>query len=357
MKEEIHQRIKKAINEKVFPGCVFGVSVKGQRRSIFSEGRFTYEETSHAVSDNTVYDIASVTKVIPTSLSLLTLIDQGKVCIEDQVVSYIPEFGNSPAKEKVLIKHLLTYTLNLVIPSMTSMKDFSPEKIIETVVSAELREEPGTNFLYTNATAMLVGLIVRNVTGSSLEEFSRATFFDPLEMNDTTFHPEDSQKENIPPTEIDEWRGGVVQGVVHDESTYSLKAKCHLGVAGLFSNTPDLLTLLEVILDCGIKDGTRYFSKEMIENMPVIPFRVSIETPGLGWKFEQPLQPHLRTLLSDRTLGQTGFTGCFVLCDQESGVAITMISNRTFPKRPESGKAISELRSDLVDIVYRSLDN
>ena len=304
------------------------------------------------MTDDTVYDVASVTKVIPTSLLMLTLIDQGKINLEDKVVEYIPAFGNDSDKKEVTIKHLLTYTLNLIIPSMNSMKDLSPDEIVKTVVEAPLRNKPGTSFLYTNSTAMLMGLIIREVTGLPLEEFAQETLFDPLEMKSTTFSPEDSQKEQIPPTEVDDWRGGIVQGVVHDEGTYVLRAKHHLGVAGLFSNVPDILTVLEMIMNHGEYKSRKFFSEEILEQMSINQIGKEVGRTGLGWQMKHPLWTYIGESPSEKTIGQTGYVGCFILYDKENDVVITMLSNRTFPKRPENGKAINAVRSDLIDIVY-----
>ncbi len=353
MKQEILKRIEQAIDEKVFPGCVFGVSVKGRERQIFSAGNFTYEDSSPKVADNTIYDVASVTKVIPTSLLMLTLVDQGKISLNDKVIEYIPGFGNHADKKTVTIKHLLTYTLNLIIPSMMSLKDLTPDEIVKIVVEAPLREKPGATFLYTNSTAMLMGMIIRKVTGRSIEDLAQETFFNPLKMDDSTFNPEN--KENIPPTELDDWRGGVVQGVVHDEGTYTLSAKHHLGVAGLFSNVPNILTILEMIMNKGEYNGQKFFSGDIVEQMCTNQLSEDIGKTGLGWQMKHPLWTYIGESPSESTIGQTGYSGCFILYDPENDIVITMISNRTFPKRPKNGDAINAVRSDLIDIVYQNI--
>lgn len=354
-KEKIHQRIERAIDEKVFPGCVIGVYIKNKGRFIFSFGHYTYEKSSPIVKEDTIYDIASITKSIPTSLLLLKLIDEGKIDLNGKLVDYIPEFGNHEGKDKVLIKHLLTYTLDLVVPSMSSLKDLSPDKIVETIEMAPLRRKPGSSFLYTNSTAMLMGLIINRIGGIRLDKLAQEKLFKPLDMNRTTFQPETFGKENIPPTEIDDLRGGIVQGVVHDESTYILQPKYYLGFAGLFSTVPDLLNVLEVVLNKGVKNDIRYFSEDLVNQMSTNQISDLNDFTGLGWQLNRPQWLFMGNLSSERTIGQTGYTGCFVLCDPKNDIAIAMLSNRTFPKRPGNADAINTVRSDLVDIVHKSI--
>lgn len=176
MKDRIAQIVEEAIGEKVFPGCVVGV-ISSAGTEILPFGRFTYDEDSEPVLADSVYDVASVTKSIPLASIMLHLIEKGLVATDDPVVKYLPEFANLPGKELVTIKHLLTYTLDIEMSAMASLKNNTADEIIEVVMKAPLRSAPGTRYLYTNSTALLSGLIVRKVTGKNIEDLAEELFF------------------------------------------------------------------------------------------------------------------------------------------------------------------------------------
>jgi len=158
----IEKRLSRGIEERIFPGCVVGVISRDGEKDVVSMGRLTYEHDSPVVREDTVYDVASVTKSVPGSSVLLKLVDEGRLRLGDRVADYIPEFANHEWKEDVLIKHLLTYTIDFLdVPSMSTMKDKNPEEIIERIVSAPLRVPPGTTYVYGNPTALLIGLIIQ----------------------------------------------------------------------------------------------------------------------------------------------------------------------------------------------------
>ena len=330
MNREIEKRIEVAISEKVFPGCVVGW-IKEGKRTILPFGRFMYDEGSQSVKEDSIYDVASITKVIPTSTAILTLIDWGKLSINDSVTKYIPEFGNYPDKNNVAIKHLLTYTLNLDIPSMASLKDKPASEVIHIVLSAPLREKPGLNFIYTNSTAILLGILVERITGKRLDMFAQEHFFNPLGMTRSTFHPLDGfNKEVIVPTEISEWRGGLLQGEVHDESTWILqKEGYYLGAAGLFSTAPDILKFTEMIM-----------SRWSLDN----------EEIGLGWEMNDQNKMGEHAL---HIIGKSGFTGCMVMLSPKKQSSLVILSNRVHPKRPENGDAINAVRRDIANIIFK----
>lgn len=351
MEKEITKRIKQAIREKVFPGCVVGVMKKNGKKFISPFGKFTYEEDSKCVTKDTMYDIASVTKSIPTSCLLLTLIDNGKISLDDAVSKYLPEFGNEKNKNNVLIRHLLSYTVSLDVHSMSALKDKSADEIIHTVITAKLKDKPGSRFLYTNSTALLIGMVVDKVSGKSLDAFARDSFFKHLKMNNTTFHPNKYDINKIPPTEIDDWRG-LVHGVVHDESTYTLQQKYYVGIAGIFSTVPDILNFLEMLLNYGMLKAKRYFKTNTVKQMMSNQLRGIKETAGLGWRLNEKW--FMGKYCSKNTFGITGFTGCSVLCDPIKGLGIALFSNRTYPTRKTGIELINGVRSDIANIVLKN---
>lgn len=348
MEDKIAKRIKQAISDKVFPGCVVGIVVKNRDKKIFPFGSFTYEVNSTLVKEDTIYDVASITKAIPLASVILSLIDKKQVELHGPISKYIPEFRNDGGKDKVLIWHLLTYTLDLDVPSMASLKMKTPEEIKEIVLRAPLKSLPGERHLYTNSTAYLMGLLINNVTHRNLDDLSDELFFEPLQMTRTTFRPETFSKNEIVPTEFDDWRGRLIHGEVHDESSFVLNKKFILGIAGLFSTASDLLKFMEMLLSNGELNYKRYISTKMVAAMHTNQLTNINKSAGLGWDLNQP--DYMGKYASE-IFGKTGFTGCIVLCNPKKGIAMTLLSNRIYPKRGDYGPMYA-VRRDIADIVF-----
>lgn len=350
MEDLITARIRRAITEKVFPGCVVGWVKGDSKRSIIPLGCFTYAPDAQLVNADSMFDVASITKAIPGSAAILTLLDKNKIDLDDKLVKFIPEFGNFDNKKEVTIKHLLTYTLDLDVLAMASLKTKTADEIINYIIRAPLKNRPGSKFLYANSTAFFFGFIVEKVTGQKLDAFSKDYFFRPLGMTRTTFHPEEFNKQEIIPTEIDEWRGGLLQGIVHDESAFILNKKYISGIAGLFSTVPDLLNFEEMLLHNGVKDNIRYFSEAIIAQMHTNQLEVIGVSAGLGWEMNDPMR---MGKFSKEIIGKTGFTGCMVMINFIRDTALAILSNRVYPRRPnDGGEAINEVRRDIANMIF-----
>lgn len=342
MEKKIEEKILKAIEKKVFPGCVVGIVYKTGRRIILPFGNFTYDNNSAKIQKDSIFDVASITKSIPTSSLALMLIGQGKLKLEDKVISFIPEFKD---KENVLIKHLLTQTLDLKSNNsplkLSSLKNKTPDKILNTIFNSEVSSVKKYN--YNNTTSILLGLVIERITKSDMAKLADKYFFKPLNMKNTTFRPlEKFGKEQIVPTEIDNWRKRTIQGEAHDESAYVLQRKMTPGSAGLFSTVPDLLIFLEMILNHGKLNHKKYFSEEIIKKMIL----------GFGWEINQ--SQYMGKFSSDKTIGKTGFTGCVVVCDMEKNKAIVLLSNHVYPKRKKNSLIINKIRNEIADIVFKN---
>ncbi len=344
----ISVRAEKAIRERVFPGCIIGIVHANGERLVLPFGRFIYDDGANAVTNDSIYDMASVTKSIPTASLLLLLIDRGIVSLDDRLVKYIPEFGNFPGKEKVSVKHLLTYTLDIVLPPMRTFLQKTPDEIIAAACAAPLKSEPGMRYVYGNPTALFIGLLIRKVAGKDIDAFAAEEFFSPLGMRSSTFHPENIDKESIVPTEFDQ-SGKLIHGEVHDESTSILNKKFILGISGLFSTVPDMLNFLEMLLRKGEYEGKRYFSESIVDMMKTNQTPHLDDFSGLGWELNQPW--FMGAHAGPHTFGKTGFTGTCVVCDIEGGIAYTILSNRVFPKRTENSSAINAFRADIGNII------
>ncbi|MDO8514169.1 MAG: serine hydrolase domain-containing protein [bacterium] len=326
MPNDIKVRVEKAIAEKVFPGCVLGIVRKNGEREIFPFGRFTYEPNSPAVREDTIYDMASVTKSIPVASLALTLIGEGRMRATDTVVKYLPELKNDYG---ATVEDLLTYRVKGT--RLSTLHDKTPDEVLNIVFKNGF-DGPPEKPEYTNLPAFLLGLVVERWFDDSLVNIAEGYFFMPLRMMDTNFFPPDISR--IVPTEVVD--GVEIRGIVHDESA-RVFARAHraVGHAGLFSTAPDILNFLESLLQGkyqNIVEGARR---------------------GLGWQLNQ--QWFMGKHSGEHTFGKTGFTGTSVVCDIERGIAFVILSNRTYPKRPPDAasipSAINPFRADIADIL------
>ncbi|MDP3725152.1 MAG: serine hydrolase domain-containing protein [Nanoarchaeota archaeon] len=358
MEDRIKKRVCRAIHENIFPGCVVGVVRRDGERIVLPFGKFRYEENALAIKDDSIFDVASITKAIPTALSALYCIEEGRLHAETRVIDLLPEVHNA-SRDDIRVRHLLTQTVGYGEEfRLSSLRDKSPEEILQAIFFAPLRYAPGEYFLYTNTASVLLGLLVERVAKETLSDFADKIFFKPLSMARTKFKPLDSfLKEEIVPTEVCKWRGGEVQGEVHDESAWKLQkftlsgyVNFAVGSAGLFSTVPDLLTILEMLLSGGEYRGRRYFSEDAVAGMYQNHLYGIGESHGLGWELCN--RRWMGDACGARTFGKTGFTGCSVMCDPDKGVGLVILSNYTYPKRKPDSSLINEFRRDVADIVF-----
>lgn len=336
MRDKLERRVNEAIATRVFPGCVIGV-VRSGSREIFPFGRFTYEAHSPQVEENSLYDVASITKSIPTASLAIALIEEGKLQLPCAVREYLPELKNDFG---ATIEDLLRYRVFGV--QLSTLKDKTADEMIAAVFESGFNGKPGEG-AYTNLPAFLIGLIIERISGRKLDELARECFFAPLAMTRTFFASAFPSEKNmaiyrqIVPTEIDEVEG-IVRGVPHDESARALARPGRAcparatGHAGLFSAAPDLLLFLGALLR-GELGAVAAGAQQ-----------------GLGWQVSD--SRFIGRYAGERAFGKTGFTGTSVVCDIERGIALVILSNRTYPKRPSTDDAIYEFRRDIADIVF-----
>jgi CubicO group peptidase (beta-lactamase class C family) len=334
--------LNSAIKHQIFPGCAVGWIAGGQE-SIVTAGRYTYDNDAPAVTENSIFDCASVTKAIPVGTLALWMIDRGKLNTGDRLIDFVPEYRGS-FREGIRVHHLLTHTLDFDF-RLSECKGLSPEKLLESILNVKMKSAPGEKFCYANATSILLGMLIEKVGGKPLHVLAKEIFFDPLGMNDTAFFLGNAVIPNCVPTEIDSWRDRTIQGEVHDESAWTLQKIMTPGSAGLFSTIPDLLKFIRMLLD-----GWEYFfSGETMEAMHTnqIPHIKGIYT-GLGWELNQEYMGANRTAA---TFGKTGFTGCSVIIDRTKNAGVAMLSNYTWPSRKPNRDLINEVRGRVADYV------
>ena len=343
LSEVIHERAEQAIKERIFPGCVVGIIRTDGLREIIPVGTLD----GHAsVQEDTLYDLASITKSIPLASLALTLAAEnpgrlpGRFNLPGKVVEYLPELQNDHG---ATIEDLLRYRVTGPRLSQLGFKTFEE---IRTYVFEHGFDGPAGDGAYTNLPAFLLGVIVERVTGEILPALANRYFFEPLGMHDTSFFPVVPNTSNstgrqnlmcfdnnIAPTEIVD--GVEIRGIVHDESArHFARARRAVGHAGLFSTVPDLLDFVEAML------GGK------------LPLVVEGAQRGLGWEVNREWMGSFSSRSGLAVFGKTGFTGTSILCDIERKIGLVILSNRTYPHRPPDNSAINAFRRDIADIVF-----
>ncbi len=345
---EADRILDQAVQRRAFPGGVLAVGRRGLLAHLRAFGRLSYAPDSPGVREDTLYDIASLTKVVATTSMAMMLVDAGRLDLDKPVRDFIPRFLGG-AKDRVSVRHLLTHSsgLDWWAPLYTDTRGRAA--FLERILAMDLVYEPGSKSLYSDLGLILLGEVLERVAGEALDDFARKRLFEPLGMRATLFRPGPELRARIAPTEDDPWRARVLQGEVHDENAHALG-----GVAphaGLFSTAPDLARFAQMLLYGGVFEHQRLVSRETLER-----FTRRAGIPGssraLGW--DTPSEgSSAGTLLSARAFGHTGFTGTSLWLDPERELFVLLLTNRVHPTR--DNQAIREVRPAVADAVVRAL--
>jgi len=332
-----------------FPGGVLAVGSRGSLIHLHPFGRLTYEADAPPVTADTLYDLASLTKVVATTTMAMILVDEGRLDLDRPVRDFLPGF-QGPGKDAVTVRHLLTHSSGLPAVAPLYKEIQGRQAFVERIQAMDLEYPPGSRSVYSDLGIILLGEILERVAGRPLEAFVRARVFEPLGMRDTLFRPPAELRPRIAPTEIDPWRGRLVHGEVHDENAYAMG-----GVAphaGLFGTAGDLARFAQMLLNGGKLDGRRIVSSETVE---LFTRRTGI--PGsdraLGWDTKSAEGSSAGTFFSPRSFGHTGFTGTSIWIDPERRIFVILLTNRVHPTRENN--LIREPRPGVADAVVRAL--
>jgi beta-N-acetylhexosaminidase len=338
----------KAMKDSAFPGGQVVVVKNGVMVMNKSFGRLEYADTSSTITETTMYDLASLTKVIATTSAIMKLYEEGKLSLDEVVVKYLPEFGVR-GKEKITIRNLLLHNSGLPAFQPLLMCK-SAEEVLDSVLSSSLIYKTGDSTVYSDFGFITLGKIVERITGVSLDRYVDTAFFKPLGMMHTMFNPPESLWMNIAPTEYDSlWRKKLVRGTVHDERAEMLNGVS--GHAGLFSTASDLAIFMQMLMNGGRYNGKQFLHSETIE---LFTRRQKKSTRALGWDSKTMTgYSSAGTLFGEKSFGHTGFTGTSVWADPEKKIFVILLTNRVYPTRNNS--KITKIRPAVHDAVMNAL--
>jgi CubicO group peptidase (beta-lactamase class C family) len=338
----------KAMKDSAFPGGQVVVVKNGVMVMNKSFGRLEYADTSSTITETTMYDLASLTKVIATTSAIMKLYEEGKLSLDEVVVKYLPEFGVR-GKEKITIRNLLLHNSGLPAFQPLLMCK-SAEEVLDSVLSSSLIYKTGDSTVYSDFGFITLGKIVERITGVSLDRYVDTAFFKPLGMMHTMFNPPESLWMNIAPTEYDSlWRKKLVRGTVHDERAEMLNGVS--GHAGLFSTASDLAIFMQMLMNGGRYNGKQFLHSETIE---LFTRRQKKSTRALGWDSKTMTgYSSAGTLFGEKSFGHTGFTGTSIWADPEKKIFVILLTNRVYPTRNNS--KITKIRPAVHDAVMNAL--
>lgn len=336
-----------AIDRSVFPGCNIGIVKMDEAGNVhkhfFSYGNKAIFPNVIKNDIDTIYDMASCSKVLATTSAIMLLLQSGKIRLYDYVKLYVPDFKH----DDITIWDLLTHTSGLP-EAVSGAHTMKRDDILNALMNLDKKIEKNTKIMYSDAGFVLLGLVVEAVSKIPLNEFVSKNLFEILEMKDTSYNPKDIDR--CAPTED---RGGYIDlGYVHDEMCYNLGGVA--GHAGVFSTVKDVSNFIEMILCRGLYKNQRVFSEAVIDLLykPQVEDKIGngVETNkrALGWIVKSK-NTCSGDLVSDETIMHTGFTGTNIFIDRINKIGFVMLSNRVHPTR--NNPRLVPFRSQLANYI------
>ena len=340
---KIDHVVLRGIQAGGYPGAAVVVGRKGAAVWQRGFGRLDWSQDSPTVDPTeSIYDLASLTKVVGTTTALMILYDQGKIHLDDPVSKYVPEFAGGD-KDLVTLRLLLEHRSGLPAGRDLWRIAHSPEEAREAVIQTPLSYHPDQYYEYSDLGADMLGFVVEAASGQRLDQFLADHVWKPLGMEDTFFKPADSLRDRIAPTEVNPPRGYPLRGEVHDENAFALGGIA--GHAGLFSSASDLAVFAQMMLNGGQYNGTRIIADSTVGLFTTRAAR----TRALGWDTCAG-DGSCGKYLSERAYGHTGFTGTSLWIDPDRDMFVILLTNRVHAARARRpAKVIADVRADLSD--------
>ncbi len=347
--------IEAAIKDKAFPGATLAVGYGG-KVSLHAFGKQTYQAKSPNIAIDTMYDIASLTKVVATTTIVAKLAEGDfpvRLDLDASVERYLPEWASGPQPEwrhRVTVRHLLTHTSGLAPFKEYWRTSKAKQDTLDKIFAEPLDYEPGTKEIYSDLGIILMAEIIERLTGQKLDTLAREYIFSPMAMSNTMFKPPKKLWPEIAPTEIDnQYRHRLIQGEVHDENAAAIGGVS--GHAGVFSTAPDLAAFCQMLLNGGVYGHQRILRRATISEFTEAQ-QLSGGTRTLGWAVptEGGSSGHF---MGPHTFGHTGFTGTSIWIDPDRQLFVVFLTNRVQPTR--ENQKLANVRPALHDAVLQSL--
>lgn len=355
---EAYQILEDAIDAKAFPGAAFGIVADGAILALDAVGRFIYDSASPQVSAVTIYDLASVTKVLATTSMAMLLYDRCCLPLDAPVARWLPGLLNHEAaggpRGRITVRMLLCHSSGLPAYARLFESAHDAEALFAACLRLPLETPPGECYAYSDPGFILLGKLLEKIAGESIDSFCNREVFGPLQMRSTRYRPPEGWRGSIPPTEQDRsFRGRTIQGEVQDENCSVLGGVS--GHAGLFSNALDPLRYAASLLRhgiAGLPDIPEIFSPTTVQLFTTRQQIPPGSSRALGW--DTPSNPSSSGhLFSPHSAGHLGYAGTSLWIDFDADVAVVLLTNRTWPDR--SNKRIQQIRPQFHDALREAL--
>jgi serine-type D-Ala-D-Ala carboxypeptidase len=346
--------LEQAVRDRAFPGAAFGVLHRDRVVALDAVGRFTYDDGAPTVDPATVFDLASVSKVVATTAAAMILQQRGRLDLEARLGDILPGFvigmEHGSGKVRVTLRMLLAHSSGLPGYVKYFETRSTPDTLLRAALQTPLDAEAGSRTEYSDPGYILLGKAIEVLAGEPLDRFCAREIFAPLGLAATCFRPTAPNRVAIPPTENDTWfRNRLIQGEVQDENATVLGGVA--GHAGVFSNVPDLLRFAQAILD----GGQRVFEPATLNLFAARSTTPDGKSRGLGWDVPTPPSSSGQ-FFGPRSIGHLGYAGTSLWIDPDQSLAVALLTNRTWPDR--SSDAIRQVRPafhDAVCTVFRAV--
>ncbi len=346
-----------AISAQATPGCQIVVMHKGHTVINKTYGHTTYDEDSPAVAHETLYDLASLTKVCATTLAIMKLVDEGKLKVTDKMSRYLP-YLKGTNKDDITIAQAMSHCARLKAFDAYWQQTSDRDTLLQLVAASPLNAKEG--YCYSDLGFILLSDLVQQVTGRTLDQYVDEHFYGPMGLSHTMFKPKSqlstlTSQLSIAPTELDSLRG-LICGYVHDPNAYAMGGVS--GHAGLFSTAEEVAQLMQMLLDGGVYRGHRYLKQETVELFTRRHFATEGNRRALGFD-KQLFTPSSKAQTcreaSQASFGHTGFTGTMLWVDPEYDLVYVFLSNRVYPTATPNKLAQMNIRTDIQSVLYQIL--
>lgn len=350
--------LTKAIEERAFPGAAYGVLLRGKLEAVGSAGRFTYATDSPSVLPATIFDIASVSKVLATTAMAMLLWERGQLDLDRSIADPLPEFVSAASpgspRHTITARMLLAHSSGLPAYARLYEDCHSPATLLQACLQMPLEAPPETQTVYSDIGFIVLGHLLETIAREPLDSYCVREIFTPLGMASTFYLPPPELRPGIPPTAATSpIRPRLIQGEVHDDNCYVLGGVS--GHAGMFSSVADILRFAECIL----RGGAPIFQPQTVSLFTaphLLPLHALGQHRALGWDMPSR-HSSSGQFFSARSVGHLGYTGTSLWIDFEKQLAIVLLTNRTFPGNGPEGisNQIQHARPRFHDAVVRQL--